>query len=134
MARGLTVPQTPEDCQKLLVLAHDWLEAQRYKGVRTVSSQLDSWPRTGVDVDGHYLNDDEIPARIIAAECQLAIDSQSVDLMPTGNTKDVIKERVEGVVDIEYAEGGSAAGNPLKALALIRPLLLAAAGFAVCRA
>ena len=128
------MPDDEQSCSALLVMAHDWLEVQRYKGVRTVSSQLDSWPRSGVAIDGHYLDKNVVPSQIVAAECQLAIDSLSLDLMPTSTRKEVIKERVEGVVDIEYAKGGSSVGNPIKALAIIRPLLLTVSGFMVCRA
>lgn len=132
--RGLSLPDDDE-CLHLLVLAHDWLESQHYKGSRTAVDQDDSWPRSGVSVDGRLLPDSEVPYRVIISECQLAIDSQGADLMPTiKNGKDVIKERVEGVVEREYAEGGSLSAIPQKAHAMLKPLLMSSYGFMVCRA
>ncbi len=129
------MPESESDCLELLTVAHDWLEVQQYKGSRADPMQADSWPRSGAVFDGFYLPSDQVPALIINAECQLAIDSQSVDLLPTGEGREVIKEKVEGAIEMEYAETGSGAviPQPTKAKAMIRPLLLTASGFMVSR-
>ncbi|GAA4652078.1 hypothetical protein GCM10023116_43620 [Kistimonas scapharcae] len=136
-ARGYALPDADAECARLLTLGHDWLELQEWAGSRTDADQVNEWPRTGAYVDGRYLPSDSVPKRVIDAECQLAVDSMSFDLLPTGEGREVVKERVEGIIDLEYATNGSGAvvPEPTKAKALIRPLL-ASGGMTlrVCRA
>ncbi|WBA79558.1 DnaT-like ssDNA-binding protein [Endozoicomonas sp. GU-1] len=134
-ARGLAVPEPDSECLVLLTVAHDWLEVQQYKGAKTEPEQENQWPRKGATLDGYYLLNDQIPRIIINAECQLAIDSMSVDLMPTGEGRELLSEEVEGAVKVTYAETGSGAviPQPTKAKAMIRPLLQQSTGFMVSR-
>ena len=137
-ARGLTVPEADNDCLVLLTVAQDWLETQDYIGERTGIKQTTAWPRTGVFLYGFRVGSDEIPDEIVKAQCQLAIDSMSVDFMPVSEGREVIKEKIAGAVEVEYAAtGGLVMPQPVKAKAMIRLLLKGASsgmgGFTVYR-
>lgn len=130
--RAFTVPAEDAEgdleLEAALVGAADFLESLRgqFKGeLVSPGTQALQWPRTGVVFEGYELPDDEIPAPLKNAQCQLAIEVvNGLDLMPTGDGREVIKEKVD-VIEVEYAEG--AGGNPqpipTKARALLAPLL-----------
>ena len=125
-ARGLTLPEPDGDVEVLLVKAMDFLEAQegRMQGARVDKDQELSWPRSGVTVNGFELGEDAIPKQLKNAQCQLACDAASTDLLPNGDGREVIREKVD-VLETEYAKTGSSAAQPqlVKAEALLAPLL-----------
>ena len=120
--RGLSLPNGDAECMVLLNIAFDYLELQEFKGARSCSAQLNSWPRSGIQMDGCELPADAVPQRIIDAQCQLAVDSQTVELMPMGSDRMVIRERIEGAVDTQYETTG-VVPQPVKALAMLKPFL-----------
>lgn len=58
---------------KCVVAAKRYIDEQRWQGLKTVPSQADEWPRTGV-VDGYKLAVDSstVPTAIKSAEAELA--------------------------------------------------------------
>lgn len=95
--RGYTVPADDDECGMLLMQAMDFLEGKAWCGQRFSTSQPLSWPRSGVRFDGIDLPDDTIPQRLVDAQCRLAIESQEIDLTPSGSGGGaVIAESVQG--------------------------------------
>ncbi|MFQ6284239.1 DnaT-like ssDNA-binding protein [Yersinia enterocolitica] len=105
-SRGYQIPYHNEECEKLLIIAMDYLEGLSWKGTRTVLTQPLAWPRSGVIFEGHFLPANEIPHKVIQAQCRLAIEAQQIDLAPSfeGGAQ-VIQETVTGAVSVSYAEG-----------------------------
>jgi hypothetical protein len=117
----------------LLLKAMDYVESLRaeYQGVKAASDQALQFPRYGVWIDGYPLKSDEIPATLIAAQCQLACDAYTMDLLPSGDGREVVKESyAKGMVALEYSPGSGGAASPhLRAAeAFLAPLLQSAIG------
>jgi hypothetical protein len=127
-ARGIAVTVT----EALLLKAMDYLESLRaeYQGIKSDSAQALQWPRAGVYIDGSPFDDDAIPTELISTQCQLACDAYSMSLLPSGDGREVILERVEGVVTKQYSPGSGGAARPhLRAAdAFLAPLLKSAIG------
>ena len=128
--RGITLSGTPS---VLLTLAHDYIEAQSYKGA-AVSADA-RWPRSGVYMDGFLLASDSVPAQIINAEYEAAI---AVDAGndPSGTLTSGVKREKAGPVEIEYTDGGVSITVNRRLDALLRPFLAGGGGgtFNVTRA
>lgn len=115
-ARGVAVTlYTDAQCEVYLIKAMDYLEskADTYKGKKSQSSQALQFPR--YDMYGVLGDDDElfpstsIPPAVKSAQCQLAIESISNDLLPTAKSGkgNVIREKIEGAVEVAYSENGA---------------------------
>lgn len=121
-ARGLTFAITGDDealAEQALRRATTWLDGytlSRLPGLRTnLRDQALQWPRVGVvDREGNAIESDEIPTEIINACIEAAVrekaspGSLSPDVTPGQIAK---RERVEGVIDVEYFGTGSIAGQ-----------------------
>lgn len=136
-ARGITLSAVDADVEILLRRGADFIDSlePQFKGDRVESDQALAWPRENVIVfaDTEPLPSTEIPALLLKAQCQLAVDAVSVDLQPTGTGRETIREKVEGAVEVEYAERGSGtlSPEPNKALAILGPLLQNEGGFSL---
>jgi hypothetical protein len=123
-ARGITLPATDAAVEVLLIKAMDYIEALRdeFQGRKLSATQSLQWPRDGVTVDGFAADKTTIPAVLPKAQAQLACDCYTLGtLMPTGDGRVVIEERVEGAVDVKYADHGD--NNPQPQLTAARHLL-----------
>jgi hypothetical protein len=123
-ARGITLPGTDAAVEVLLTKALDYIEALRaeFQGNKLSTTQSLQWPRVGCAVDGFPVAQNEIPAVLPKAQAQLACDVYALGtLMPTGDGRVVIEERVEGAVDTKYADHGD--NNPQPQLTAARHLL-----------
>jgi hypothetical protein len=123
-ARGITLPATDAAVEVLLTKALDYIEALRaeFQGNKLSAAQSLQWPRTGVIVDGFPVDTNEIPDVLPKAQAQLACDVYALGtLMPVGDGRVVIEERVDGAVDIKYADHGD--NNPQPQLTAARHLL-----------
>lgn len=128
-ARQLTLPN--EGLEVLLTVAMDYLESQKWLGKRSNSTQLLSFPRTGLLHDGVAIASDIIPSQLIQAQCRLAIESQESELQPTLGAE-VIAERIEGAIDLKYAEGtNTGAPNFAWLKGLLSGLIDISDGFAI---
>lgn len=98
--RGLKLPEATEP---LLLKAMDYLNGLSWYGSRASVSQPLPWPRTGVVFDGIKLPADAIPAQLVTAQCMLAVEAISGDLLAANREAAVKSERVEGAVTTTYA-------------------------------
>lgn len=117
--RGLDLP-VGTNLQSLIIKAMDYLGTISFSGVRTYEDQWLPFPRTGIFVDNMEVAGDSIPTMLKQALCRLAYESNSQDLLPTSNGKVVIRERVEGAVDVSYDANLS---SSLPSFALVDSLL-----------
>lgn len=96
-----------------------WLDGtyrDRFPGSRKNGREQGlEWPRTGaVDADGNAISDEAIPKEIVEAQAEAAIRELA---RPGGLSPDVTagriktRARVEGAVDVTYAEGFGVAGQ-----------------------
>lgn len=108
-SRGITFVG---DVEVLLLKAMDYFESLdgRFKGERTNRDQPLSWPRGGAVVEGWSWSSDEIPRQVIAAQMNLAIEigDGHDPLNPTVDQLPIVKKRVEGAVEVQYANPGKA--------------------------
>jgi hypothetical protein len=137
VARGVSLPAAGTGLDPVEVLAREamgYIEAQRgrYQGTKGTKAQALAWPRGGVVVDGFDVDPDEIPACLVAAQCQLVCDAFALggDLLPLGDGREIIREKLEGVSETEYAPSGQTAILPalVKAEALLEPLYQSSTG------
>lgn len=96
------------DAEAALVRASASLDAlygSRYPGARANGrSQGMLWPRTGAtDAEGEEISEDEIPAEVIAATCELAIRelTEAGSTMPDIEAGGLAKRIKAGSVEIE---------------------------------
>lgn len=134
LARGVTLSATDSIVEVLVIKSMDYLESfdNQFKGYRKTSTQVLSWPRYEVyrnDIGTEYPT---IPNELKNALCQLIIDSSTFDIDPnvllTDKTQK-IKERVEGAIEVEYAQPTEIRTRPSlrKFDNLISPLLKSSA-------
>ena len=111
--RGVTVPATDPACELLLIKAIDYLQAQegRFKGERTRRDQVLAWPRYSVVANGYSVDSNSIPVDIKNAQMALAIEAQTVDLMPTRDAADQRGPVTEETVDVLTTKYGPPAVN-----------------------
>jgi len=130
-ARGIVLPSTAEaDVEILIHKAMDMLESlePQFRGARVTDTQALAWPRKEVMLNGFAVAETTIPAILKKGLCQLATDASATDLMPRGDGREVIEEKVD-VLSTKYAERGVTAPQPyLTAFCAIIDPLLASGG------
>lgn len=105
---GRTIPATEAEQEALLRRAADAMNVLSWKGKKTSASQALAFPRTGVEVDGEIKPSTLIPRQIQYGQMALAVEIHADDIDPPGQRQGaVIRERVEGAVDVQYAENKS---------------------------
>jgi len=76
------------------------------KGRRVNRTQLGSFPRYDLWIEGFAWLSSEIPRQVINAQCELPLDLISgIDIYnpPQSESTGIKRERIEGVVDVTYA-------------------------------
>lgn len=127
--RTLALPADDAACEALLIKAMDFIESEArgpYKGDQTYPG-VDNlkWPRTGVYIEDVALDPAKIPATLKKAQCQLAVELQTLDALPTLAGQIVKREKVD-VIETEYAIDYKAGQKPpvmTKVDLLLAPLL-----------
>lgn len=112
--RGLSLSSVADaSVEALIVRAMDFLESleSRFQGSRVSSTQVLSWPRLNVQLNGFDFSSSAVPQILKNALCQLAINADTLDLMPTTDGREVIKEKVD-VIETTYAESNSSSPQP----------------------
>jgi len=105
---GRTIPATEAEQEALLRRAADAMNVMSWKGKKTSASQALAFPRTGVEVDGEIKPSTLIPRQIQYGQMALAAEIHADDIDPPAQRQGaVIRERVEGAVDVQYAENKS---------------------------
>lgn len=134
-ARGIDLDAvTDAQAEAIMIKAMDYLEslATKFKGARATQAQPLQWPR--IDVWGVSFFDalypsDSIPRELKYAQLSLAVEAQNgADLLPSelpSAKGAIIKERIEGAVEIAYANNADRSRTPAfaKANALLSSLL-----------
>jgi hypothetical protein len=131
-ARASTIPaaDAPGDAsiEAACIVAIDFLESFRgeFQGSKVdAASQALQWPRIGAWLDGAEIPATTIPKILKDAQCQLAIEAvNGLDLMPTGDGREVIRKKID-VLETEYRPGSGGAAQPVltRVRALLGPLL-----------
>lgn len=132
VARGKTLSAVDATAEAALIKAMDLIESYRarFQGTKVSRDQALQWPRTGVVVDTFTIDDDEIPECLPQAQAALAIEAQTTELFANSDGRQIVRERVEGAVDVQYSESGSESPQPSFGLAesLLAPLFSGASG------
>tara|TARA_R110000772_G_scaffold162165_1_gene273359 strand:+ start:953 stop:1450 length:498 start_codon:yes stop_codon:yes gene_type:complete len=109
--RSLLLPSGDSAVEVLIVKAFDYLESLEYKGSHANPPQAAEFPRQKLYLQGVLFPDNQIPYKLKQAQCQLAFEAVNIDLQPTGNGKEVIREKVD-VVEVQYSEKGINVARP----------------------
>lgn len=113
---GRTIPDTEAAQEALLRRSADAMNGMKWKGRKTHSTQALAFPRTGAEVDGEIKPSTLIPRQIQYGQMALAVEIHADDIdPPSQRTGAVIRERVEGAVDVQYAEIPNSSGYLLPA-------------------
>lgn len=105
--RGLSFPQSSIECERLLILAMDYLERLHYQGKPVSSSQLLKFPRFNVYIDRVLQSDLVIPQAIRYSQMELASAQSSVSILQDGtNPSDNVKSEKVGELETSYYENG----------------------------
>lgn len=105
---GRTIPATEAEQEALLRRAADAMNVMSWRGKKTSASQALAFPRIGVEVDGEIKPSTLIPRQIQYGQMALAVEIHADDIDPPAQRQGaVIRERVEGAVDVQYAENKS---------------------------
>lgn len=133
--RGVTLGGDPA---VLLVAAADYLETFRnqYRGALVDRDQPLAWPRDGAVIEGFAWDDDEIPRQVLLAQMIVAVEiGAGEDPLNPPAALPVVKERVEGAVEVQYAAPvGFKLSKTSKARALINALTQGAGYLRIIRA
>ena len=122
----------PDAAEPLLLKAMDYLNGLSWYGSRLSVSQPLPWPRSGVVFDGVKLPSDIIPAQLVTAQCMLAIEAISGDLLAANREAAVKSERVDGAVTVSYAVADGQSFTPNYPLVMgILTGLVSGRGFAI---
>lgn len=113
---GVTIPAEEAAQEALLRRAALAMNGMKWKGRRTHEEQALAWPREGVQVDGAYKRSNYIPREIFYGQLALAAEIHKDDLTPPETRQGaVIRKRVEGAVEVEYAQINNTSGRLLPA-------------------
>jgi hypothetical protein len=113
---GVTIPAEVPAQEALLRRAALAMDGMTWKGRKSNSEQALSWPRRGVELDYEIKPDNYLPARIQYGQMALAAEIHTDDIDPVDQRQGaVIRERVEGAVDVEYAPISNKSGRLLPA-------------------
>lgn len=105
-AVGVTLPTDEADRTIQLVTASRFIDSQesRLMGTRTERDQDYAYPRFNLYINGYYYDTDEIPEIVKKCQMEFALEvNAGVDLFDRGYDLPVIKERVEGAIEVQYA-------------------------------
>lgn len=106
-ARGITLTG---DSEQLLIQAMDYIEGLNYQGRKVSADQPLQWPRSGVIIDGYYVDSDVIPQELKNGEMQTAIAIDMGQSPLASITQNAIRKKV-GSIEIEYSSSSS--NNPI---------------------
>lgn len=124
--------ELPDAIEPLLLKAMDYLNGLPWYGSRLSASQPLPWPRSGIVFDGVKLPSDTIPAQLVTAQCMLAVEAISGDLLAANREAAVKSERVEGAITTTYAVADGQSFTPSYPMVMgILSGLVAGRGFAI---
>lgn len=109
--RSLFLPVSDAEVEALIIKAFDYLESLDYKGEHANPPQAAEFPRRNLYIQGILFSETSIPYKLKQAQCHLTFEANSTDLLPTGDGREVVKEKVD-VIEVEYAEKGISVARP----------------------
>jgi len=133
--RGDTVPTADGDCEVILIQGMDYINSieDKLQGYRYYYADGQSLclPRGDIKEFGRYVGG-EIIQRMKDAQCQLAVDASSNDLLAPGDGREVVEKKV-GPLTTKWNAGGSTATHysPTAAIAILEPLFKAGASSSI---
>ena len=100
--RNVTLGATNGDASEVLILAMDYLESKNFIGDKGTKEQALQWPRTGAQIDGYYIDPDEMPIVLLEAQMEVAI---AIDggVNPLANVPRETKREKVDVIEVEYS-------------------------------
>lgn len=136
--RRRTLPDDDELIEGYAIRAMDYLSSfeDQYKGDRTYDDQTLSFPRSDLVIRNTDFPEDEMPAEIKNAQCQLVIEmAAGVILQPTFVLEGRIKRKKVGPLDTEWFDGMQSGNEPMIPAvdALLSPLLRMSFGLVTVR-
>lgn len=104
--RGYTLSDT---VSQLIYKSMDYLETLAFIGLKETETQALQWPRTGVWIDGFYIEPTTIPQDLKNAQMALCVilDSGNGNFDPMDNTERAIKREKVGELELEYADSAA---------------------------
>lgn len=113
---GVTIPAEEAAQEALLRRAALTMDGMKWKGRRAKSDQGLAWPRRDVELDCEIKPSNYIPARIQYGQMALAAEIHQDDIDPIDKRQGaVVRKRVEGAVEVEYASISSTSNRLLPA-------------------
>jgi hypothetical protein len=110
---GKTIPAEVPQQEALLRRAALQMGSMPWKGRAASRDQALSWPRYDACRNGWVMPSDTIPTQIKAGQLALAAEIHSDDLAPPESKKGaVVRNRVEGAVDVQYAPAAASVSRP----------------------
>ena len=103
---GHEVPEDDQEANVQLVRASQFIDSKEAQliGRRTDRDQPHAYPRDGLRIDGFTYDSEEIPSLVKNCQMELALEINSgIDLYAPSDVLPVVKERVEGAVEVGYA-------------------------------
>lgn len=127
-ARPFKVGTIDATIEAFLINAMEYLAVREaeFKGIRVVDAQPLLYPRGEVYVNDVLQDSAVIPAALIGAQVQLALEQDTgIDLMPTVKGDAFITREVVGPIETSYSENINTDGQPVltKVEAYLKPLL-----------
>jgi len=105
--RNVTLGATNGSASEVLILAMDYLESKDFIGDKGTKAQALQWPRTGAQVDGYYIDSDEMPNLLLEAQMEIAIGIDG-GVNPLANVpRETRREKVD-VIEVEYSSSAHA--------------------------
>jgi len=109
LARGITIPATEALRDVLQIKAMDYLASleMNYKGIRVTQTQLLSFPRFNVDLNGYILNSDTIPLELKNGQLELSLQVQAEEILINETVNNLAGFNVQGVYSETYGTSGA---------------------------
>jgi hypothetical protein len=128
VSRGYTLPADDATLEQQLRAAHDYLLSiePQLKGCRAVAGQALPFPRKGVYFDNVEQPYAVIPTTLKNAICQLVVEAQARDILPSADGRVVVSETV-GPISTTYQNSVSSPSFP-RVEAFLAILLKAGSG------
>ena len=125
---GITVPADDADVTIQLEKASAYIDSkeQYLIGSRTERDQDHAYPRKGLIINGFVYPDDEDPDIVKKCQMELALEiNAGVDIYKDRTVLPVIKQRVEGAVERQFASPSTVQAKQAesKAMSLLRQLM-----------
>lgn len=120
------------DSEVMLIRAMDYLEGLEWGGRRTDPDQPLAWPRSDAWFDDYPVPVGKVPRQVISAQCMLALEAMSGELLSSVREAAVKSDRVEGAVTTTYAVADGDTFTPqYPAVFAVLGSLAAGRGFAI---